>query len=66
MWKMWYCSQKEFRRLTDYAKKYIFGCLFFLLALGACERDDICAASTPTTPQLVIAFLMQTTVPSQK
>jgi hypothetical protein len=37
-------------------KKYIFGCLFFLLALGACERDDICAASTPTTPQLVIAF----------
>lgn len=37
-------------------KKYIFGCLIFLLALGACERDDICAASTPTTPQLVIAF----------
>lgn len=37
-------------------KKYIFGCLFFLLALSACERDDICAASTPTTPQLVIAF----------
>lgn len=37
-------------------KKYIFGCIFFLLALGACERDDICAASTPTTPLLVIAF----------
>ncbi len=37
-------------------KKYIFGCIFFLLALSACERDDICAASTPTTPQLVIAF----------
>ncbi|HEA28686.1 MAG TPA: hypothetical protein ENH91_01590 [Leeuwenhoekiella sp.] len=40
-------------------KKYILGSLLFLLALSACERDDICAASTPTTPQLVIAFFDQ-------
>ena len=26
------------------------------LAMTSCERDDICAASTPTTPQLVISF----------
>ena len=33
--------------------------IFSLLALVlflACERDDICAESTPTTPQLVIQF----------
>ncbi|MGB3776029.1 MAG: DUF6452 family protein [Leeuwenhoekiella sp.] len=37
-------------------KRYILCCLLFLLALSACERDDICAESTPTTPLLVIAF----------
>ena len=29
----------------------IFGCFFF-----TCEKDDICAESTSTTPQLVITF----------
>ena len=28
----------------------------FTLTVNSCERDDICAASTPTTPQLVISF----------
>lgn len=30
--------------------------LFFSLFLFTCERDDICAESTPTTPHLVIRF----------
>ncbi|WP_051907716.1 DUF6452 family protein [Flavimarina sp. Hel_I_48] len=41
-------------------KNYILGSLCFLLALSACERDDICAASTPTTPLLAIAFFDET------
>ncbi len=32
----------------------VFG--FFALVATSCERDDICAKSTPTTPQLVISF----------
>ena len=38
-------------------KKYLF--LLFLVAIGffhACERDDICAEATPTTPRIVIEF----------
>ena len=36
-------------------KSVVFLC-FIALILSACERDDICAVSTPTTPQLVIQF----------
>lgn len=38
-------------------KKEIFILLFLvLLGFSGCEKDDICAAETPTTPQLVIEF----------
>lgn len=51
MWRMW-CCLKE-----DNMKK-----LILLLIIGAsfgqssCERDDICAETTPTTPLLIIRF----------
>lgn len=32
------------------------GIFVLALILIACERDDICATTTPTTPQLVIQF----------
>ena len=31
-------------------------CLVGLLVFQSCERDDICAATTPTTPQLILRF----------
>lgn len=37
--------------------KKIFFLLFLCLSLWSCERDDICAAGTPTTPQLLVEFL---------
>ncbi len=48
-------------RKINYNLKKILGLLscsilFLTLALS-CERDDICAADTPTTPRLVIDFL---------
>ena len=40
--------------------KYTKHILFLLIALTAiilsCEKDDICAAETPTTPQLILRF----------
>ncbi|MBA6152543.1 DUF6452 family protein [Gelidibacter maritimus] len=30
--------------------------LLIILSLWGCERDDICAATTPTTPHLIIRF----------
>jgi len=37
--------------------KYTFCiCVGSILLLASCERDDICAASTPTTPLLIIRF----------
>ncbi|WP_417370059.1 DUF6452 family protein [Gelidibacter japonicus] len=30
--------------------------LLIILSLWSCERDDICAATTPTTPHLIIRF----------
>lgn len=30
--------------------------LFVLSSLLSCERDDICAAATPTTPHLIVRF----------
>lgn len=30
--------------------------LITLVAIGSCERDDICPETTPTTPRLVIEF----------
>ncbi|NBL65674.1 hypothetical protein GV828_10725 [Flavobacterium sp. NST-5] len=42
-------------------KKYLtFLGLLFLAILSGCEKDDICAESTPTTPRLVINFFDQT------
>lgn len=37
--------------------------LIFLISLGfsSCEKDDICAADTPTTPNVVIEFFDNTT-----
>ncbi|CAM3631778.1 DUF6452 domain-containing protein [Flavobacterium gelidilacus] len=39
-------------------KKYIITSLVLLLAVSFwnCEKDDICAETTPTTPKLVIEF----------
>lgn len=39
-------------------KKYIITSLLLLFAVSFwnCEKDDICAETTPTTPQLVIEF----------
>ncbi len=37
-------------------KKIFFVVLLCCLWLSSCERDDICAATTPTTPLLVIDF----------
>ena len=33
-----------------------FSILFLALFILGCERDDICADGTPTTPQLLIDF----------
>jgi len=33
----------------------LFICLF-LISFSSCEKDDICEATTPTTPKLVIEF----------
>lgn len=41
-------------------KKILLTCLFFLIVISlvvSCERDDICAEATQTTPKLVIEFL---------
>lgn len=38
-------------------KKKIFLLFILILIIGfSCERDDICAAETPTTPQLILRF----------
>lgn len=37
-------------------KKIVSLLLILTLALSSCEKDDICDASTPTTPRLVIDF----------
>jgi hypothetical protein len=37
-------------------KKIILLLFVLLLAFSSCEKDDICDASTPTTPRLVINF----------
>lgn len=36
--------------------KKIIALLLLITAINSCERDDICAESTPTTPHLVIEF----------
>jgi hypothetical protein len=37
----------------------------FTVCFSSCEKDDICDANTPTTPQLVIEFYdaVNTTLP---
>lgn len=35
-------------------KVFIFSCI--IMATWSCEKDDICATSTPTTPRLIILF----------
>ncbi|MEZ4802769.1 MAG: DUF6452 family protein [Gelidibacter sp.] len=35
-------------------KLLVFG--FIIMATSSCERDDICAETTPTTPHLIIRF----------
>ena len=37
-------------------KKTLILLLFFAFTFSSCEKDDICDASTPTTPRLVIEF----------
>ncbi|MBL86842.1 MAG: hypothetical protein CMO82_09330 [Winogradskyella sp.] len=37
-------------------KKLKFIILFLLVVLISCERDDICAETTPTTPRLLVEF----------
>lgn len=37
-------------------KKLKFIILLLLVTLISCERDDICAESTPTTPRLLVEF----------
>ena len=41
--------------MLKFMKKIIIAILIFLPFFG-CEKDDICPANTPTTPQLVIEF----------
>lgn len=36
--------------------KKILALLLLFLAFNSCERDDICAETTPTTPSLIIRF----------
>ena len=36
--------------------KKILALLLLFVTINSCERDDICAESTPTTPHLVIEF----------
>lgn len=37
-------------------KNKLFGLLLLVLLLNGCQKDDICAEATPTTPLLVIRF----------
>ncbi|MEO7976376.1 DUF6452 family protein [Flavobacterium sp.] len=37
-------------------KKILYFLLLFTFGLSGCEKDDICEATTPTTPRLVISF----------
>jgi len=39
--------------------KYIFSltCFFIVIVSVSCERDDICAEGTPTTPFLIVKFI---------
>lgn len=37
-------------------RNFLIVSILFAFVLSSCERDDICAASTPTTPQLVVQF----------
>lgn len=39
--------------------------LFLLVSFSGCEKDDICAADTPTTPQVVIEFFSDATTDSK-
>jgi len=40
----------------DSGWKYLFLTLVVILISGSCQRDDICAAATQTTPMLLISF----------
>ena len=44
------------KSVTIYRICILLSCLFFLMVLNTCERDDICAESTETTPRLLIEF----------
>lgn len=35
---------------------WCLGALFFVLLTTNCERDDVCAESTPTTPRVILEF----------
>jgi len=37
-------------------KKYILILLLIVLSIHSCEKDDICAATTATTPRLLVSF----------
>ncbi len=37
-------------------KKIFIAAVLFLITFSRCEKDDICAEGTPTTPQVVIEF----------
>ena len=37
-------------------KKIFFLLIICFTAISGCEKDDICAADTPTTPTVVIEF----------
>ena len=37
-------------------KKYILIVFIIVLSVSSCEKDDICAATTATTPRLLISF----------
>lgn len=46
-------------------KKTLIFLLLLSIGFSSCEKDDICAADTPTTPQLVIEFFNEVTNASQ-
>lgn len=37
-------------------KRFIFVGVLSLLLLNGCQKDDICASTTPTTPMLIVRF----------
>lgn len=49
-------TTKNLKHIKAHHTIKILVSLLIVLSLWACERDDICGATTPTTPHLIIRF----------